>query len=1365
VSELTQRLANLTPEQRAELQRKLLERRQRGNSHQIQPRTLAGPCPLSYGQELMWLIDRLTPGVSAYNVPRVTRIQGPLDVDAIRRALGEIVARHEILRTTYTLLGDQPAQVVTPAAQPDFREIDLSGLPEAEREPAAQRLLVEESDRAFDLSRDLPLRTVLLRLGPDQHILGVVSHHIASDGWSKGILYRELKRLYTAFTRGEPSPIAPLAIQYADYAVWQRGWLSGKLFDEQLAYWKGQLAGAPALLDLPLDRPRPPAPSGRGRRLRDLFPTALGARLLEIGRANKATLFMTLLAGFQILLHRYTRQDRLVVGTPVSGRNWPEVEGLMGCFANSLVLHTDLSGNPTFLELLGRVREMALGAYSHQDMPFEKLLVELNPKRDLSYSPLYQVMFAVGTVDLGEELSLPGLICTRVWLQRTTGKFDMSWGMREMEEGLHVGVEYNPDLFEEATVRRMVGHFRTLLQGIAESPNRRIAELPVLTEPERHQILVEWNGPVVSYPRDRCVHELVEAQAAATPDAVALVHAEQQLTYRAVEGRANQLAHYLRALGIISGARVGLAVEPSPELVIGVLGILKAGAAYVPLDPWYPKDRLAYMLGNSGIAVLLTQECLLERLPPGNHRTVCLDSDWPAIARQPEERCASGVTPDNLVYVIYTSGSTGTPKGAGVYHRGFVNLMHWFVTEFSLSPTDRTLLVSSMSFDLTQKNLFGPLMAGGQLHLPAAPRYDASAITRTIAEQRITLLNCAPSAFYPLAVDQADHPKLQSLRCLFLGGEPIAVGQMASWVRSPYFRCEIANTYGPTECSDICSFYRLREYDRYTAGQSVPIGKPINNVQVLILDGHLNPVPVGVPGEVCVLGEGVGAGYLLDPRLTAQKFLPDPFNRESGRRLYRTGDLARYRPDGNVEFLGRLDHQVKVRGYRIEMGEIETALRKHRSLREAVVVARDALGGDKRLVGYLVPAPDQPVPTTAELRAFLKDILPDYMVPASFVWLRAMPLTPSGKVDRQALPMTGESPGQEAAARVAPRTPTEEALARLWEKILGTESIGVTDNFFDLGGHSLLAVRLFAEIHKTFGKQLPLATLFQGGTIEHLALILDEVSPALSSATLQTIQPQGSRRPIFFASGPNTNSLGYVPLSRCLGTDQPIFGLQSSYRKQTHTPYTQSEFAELARQYVAAMKEVQPVGPYQLGGMCEGAQIAFEMARLLEEQGDEVVFLAILNTWTVENTTNWLWHVHNVAQAVRLLARAGWRAQLAFVGGKVKSWLGRLARLNPFRRKTSAPPRAANPFTARYWPGPDFVPPTIKGRITLFRTSRQPYYRIRDPHLGWWERAAGVEVHHVPGHPHDILRAPNVQVLADQLQACLSAVETVAVSR
>jgi amino acid adenylation domain-containing protein/non-ribosomal peptide synthase protein (TIGR01720 family) len=912
-------------------------------------------------------------------------------------------------------------------------------------------------------------------------------HHIISDGWSLGVFVRELAALYAAFSAGLASPLQPLPIQYADYAHWQRTWVQGEVLQEHLTYWKKQLEGVP-VLELPTDHPRPAIRSFRGSTHHFEFSNNVYASLQTLMKRHGVTLFMTCLAAFQAFLYRYTGQEDVVVGSPVANRNRTEVEGLIGFFVNTLVLRTNLSGNPNFREILSRAREITLGALAHQELPFEKVVEALQPDRDLSRDALFQVLFVVQNAAPTME-PREGLTIELLDSPTETAKFDLTLFIMEGEGTLAGALEYNTDLFEADSIRRMAENFTTFLAEAIADTERKLSEIPLLGSKERAGA---WNATEKEFSRSACIHELIEQQTARTPDAIALVSGKGRLTYNELNRRANQLAHYLRVVGLGPQAIVGICMQRSIEMVISILGVLKAGAAYVPFDPAYPSERLAGMLEDAGVPVLLTEGRLIANLPPGNARLIGVDTDWEKIAQHPSQNAGFNVTPDHRVYAIFTSGSTGRPKLAAVYHRGFVNLMEWFVRAFAIGEQDRTLLVSSFNFDLTQKNIYAPLMTGGCLYLADPGVFDPVAMRRTIQDDRITLLNCTPSAFYPL-VDQANDQtleQLQSLREVFLGGEPISLQRMSGWTKSPSFHAEIVNTYGPTECTDICAFYRIK--DPVNVAGPIPIGRPIYNVGLYVLDANLAPLPIGVPGELCVAGEGVGEGYINDAELTARKFLPNPFEGKDGERIYRTGDLVRYLPSGDIEYLGRIDHQIKIRGFRIELGEIESVLRQHPSVKEAVVLAREDTPGEKWLAGYVVPR-ESPAGSAAhvsdaDLRRYLRSRLPDYMVPSAFAVLEALPLSPNGKLDRKALPIPDRTQRRSATAYAAPSTPQETALASILAELLGTESVGIHDNFFELGGDSILAIQLIARAGRA-GLRLSPAQIFQHQTIAELAAV------------------------------------------------------------------------------------------------------------------------------------------------------------------------------------------------------------------------------------------------------------------------------------
>ena len=1046
---------------------------------------------LSFAQERLWLLEQLEGLGTAYNIPVVVGLHGGLELAALEQSLAEVVRRHEVLRTRFARVDGAPVQAIDPAVELRLGVEDLSGVAARRRPAAVRRRLAAIVGTPFDLERGPLLRAAVLRLSAQEHVAIVVVHHIVSDGWSLGILLRELATLYGALVAGRPSPLPELAIQYADYALWQREWLSGAALADQVGYWKERLAGAPSALDLPCDRPRPAVRSFRGG-VRRFALSALATRKLgELARAERATLFMVLLAAFQVVLSRWSGQQDIVVGTPIAGRTQRQSEELIGFFVNMLALRTDLSGDPTFRALLGRVKEVSLGAYAHQELPFEKLVEELQPVRDLSRQPLFQVLFGLQNAPR-ERLELPGLTLRQMAAEHVTAKFDLSLHMVETQAELRGAVEYAADLFDGGTIDRFVGHLTTLLDGIAADADLRLSALPLLGEAERHRLLVEWNATAAGYPSQECLHDLFAAQAERTPDAVAVIAEEAQLSYGELDRRSNQLAHHLRSLGVGPEVIVGLCVERSPDMVVGLLGILKAGGAYLPLDPSYPPDRLAYMLADAAAPVLVAQTGLMEQRPAHDARLVRLDADWEEIARHPEGMPASDACAKNLAYVIYTSGSTGRPKGVTIAHRSAVALMAWARRRFSMAELAGVLASTSICFDLSVFEIFVPLCCGGEciiadtvLHLPMLPAAD-----------RVTLINTVPSAMRELL---GRGTATKSVLTVNLAGEALPA-QLVRDIHHHGWALRVWNLYGPSEDTTY-STGGIVSPD----GDTVTIGRPLSNTRIYILEQDLQPVPIGVTGELYVGGVGLGRGYLKRAGLTGDRFVPSPFG--VGERLYRTGDLARWRADGTLEFLGRLDHQVKLRGYRIELGEIEAVLRRHGDVKDAVVVARQDDAGDRRLVAYVVgqaaAAADADV---AALRAHLKQNLPDHMVPSAFVALDRLPLTPSGKLDRKALPAPAAQQRAAMAAYVAPRTPGEEVLAGIWCELLALDRVGIDDNFFELGGHSLLAMRVTARLREAFAIELPLRAVFEAPTVAELAAQVEDLRRAGSGTVLPPLR-------------------------------------------------------------------------------------------------------------------------------------------------------------------------------------------------------------------------------------------------------------------
>jgi amino acid adenylation domain-containing protein len=1044
--------------------------------------------PASFAQRRFWFLDQMQPNSAVYNVPRAVRLRGSLNVAALEQAIAALVERHEALRTTFAFAEGAVVQVIAEAAATTTPVIDLSHAPESSREAQVQRLVVEEARRPFDLTRGPLLRTTLLRLGEQEHVLLLTAHHIMVDGWSMGVLFRELTALYNAFAAGRPSPLAPLELQYADVSEWQREWLQSEDCQSQLEYWKKQLASAP-ILQLPVDHPRPAVRSYRGAVEVLALPEALVASLRTLSRQENVTLFMTLLAALKVLLYRYTGQHDIVVGTPTANRDRVETEELIGVFINTIAVRTDLSGNWTFRDLLAHVRGNTLDAFAHRNLPFEKLVEELQPERNLSHTPIFQVIFALGNTP-SEDLPLQGITATTVAVDTATAKFDLTLNILESGGELTTVWEHSVELFEPESVARMAGHFRALLEGIVASPSRRIVDLPLLSTAERQHVLSGWNRLRGAYPQTKCLHQWFEEQAQRVPNNVAVVCEDQQLTYAELDRRANRLAHQLRARGVGADTLVGICVERSLELVVGILGILKAGGAYVPMDPAYPRERLSFLLFDSRVTVLLTQASLVAGLPEHAGEVIVLDSA--ELTQGMDEGPVNVAQPANLAYVIYTSGSTGKPKGVPVTHENVGRLMAATEDWFHFGAGDVWTLFHSYAFDFSVWELWGALLYGGRvIVVPSLTARSPASFLELLRTQGVTVLNQTPSAFRQLiAADRAapSGPALR-LREVIFGGEALEPTGLQPWTEHHGTECpSLVNMYGITETT-VHVTYRPLTAEDVARGGSV-IGDAIPDLELYILDRRLQPVPIGVAGEMYVGGAGLARGYLNRPALTAERFIPDPFSGRPGGRLYRSGDLARRLANGDIEYLGRADDQVKVRGFRIELGEIEAALCRHPQVREAVVLARGDLGGNKSLVAYLVPHPDQR-PTVSDCIRHLKETLPDYMVPAAFVVLDALPLTTNGKVDRRALPAPDGARPELDVAYVAPSSPTEEMLAAIWSEVLGVEKVGVHDNFFSLGGDSILSIQVLDQARQQ-GLTFSLQQLFQHQSIAELARVQAE---------------------------------------------------------------------------------------------------------------------------------------------------------------------------------------------------------------------------------------------------------------------------------
>jgi amino acid adenylation domain-containing protein len=1163
-------------------------------------KTEAALLPLSYAQQRLWFIEELTPGRTVYHIPVAVRIQGSLDLQALERVFNAIVHRHESLRTHFGVVDGEPHQIIEPPSSLRLPVLDLNSIAEDERENEALRITLEEIQTPFDLKQGPLFRVKLLGLAEDDFVLVAAMHHIVSDGWSLGVLMREVSALYEAFSAGRPSPLPELPVQYADYAAWQRKWLQGKVLEKQISYWKQQLAEAETL-DLPMDKAkaRPALASNRGAAEIVALTPEVTEGLRKVGRRHGTTMYMTVLAAFQVLLARYSGQRDIAVGSPVAGRRRSELEGLIGFFINTLVLRSRISGGMTFSQLLGQVRETTLQAYAHQDVPFEKLVEVLQPERDLSRTPLFQVMFVLQNAPQS-GLTLGKAKLASFPLGGNTAKFDLTLNLGEVESGLQGGLNYNTDLFTEAGAKRMLGHWHGLLSSLIAEPERPIGELSILNQEEGTQLLLEWNHTAADYPQ-RCVHELFAEQAARTPHATAVEFEGRTMSYAELNRCANQLAHHLRRLEVGPEVRVGICLERSFEMVVGLLGILKAGGAFLPMDPSYPSERLEYVLQDGQVPVLLTQERFLSRFENTPVRVLALDAAEDTLAEESGENPANTAGVQNLVYVIYTSGSTGRPKGAMNVHGGLSNRLLWMQQHYGLNAADRILQKTAFTFDVSVWEFFAPLIAGARLVM-ARPggHQDPEYLSAVIRESQTTIAHFVPSML-SVWLEEKTAGSCASLQRVICSGEALSLETQEEF-RSK-LEAELHNLYGPTEASIEVTFWHCRE-DRDLS--FVPIGKPIANTGVYVLDADGQPVPVNVKGELYLGGVGLARGYLNQPELTAEKFIPNSFSGVSGARLYRTGDQVRWHADGVLEFLGRLDHQVKLRGYRIELGEIESALREQDGVKEAAVLLRED-HEDKRLVAYVVMKDGK---TTEALREGLRQRLPEHIVPTGWVELEQLPLTASGKLDRRALP----APGRESRRNyIAPRNEKEERLAEIWSQVLRVERIGVEDNFFDLGGHSLLAVRLCAAIRNRMNCDLSLIDVFQYPTIAKMAQQTETPAADSRLQILVPINPLTSGTPFFCIHAIGGHVLSYSQLARELGQDLPFYGLQSPPSGSSYGPLETVE--QMASVYNKEIRRIQAHGPYLLGGWSMGGLVAFEMARQLRAQGETIALLALFDTY------------------------------------------------------------------------------------------------------------------------------------------------------
>jgi amino acid adenylation domain-containing protein len=1168
--------------------------------------------PLSFAQQRLWFLDQWEPESAAYLLPYAWRLIGSLDIEALTASLEQLMARHETLRTSFSVVEGQPVQVIAPAGPVAVPLVDLSALAGSAQAAECHRRIQAEAEQPFDLRAGSLLRTQLLRLGPEEHVLLLTLHHIITDGWSMGLFWQELSAGYAAAVTGQARVLPPLPIQYADFAVWQRQWLQGEVLQQQVRYWQEQLADLTPLA-LPTDAPRPARQTYRGASLTFSLPPAVVQGLTALSHQEGVTLFMTLLAAFQVVLAKYTGQEDIAVGSPIANRMQTELEGLIGFFVNTLVLRTRLTGPLSFRHLLLRVRETCLDAYSHQDVPFEKLVEVLQPVRDPSRHPLIQTMFQVHHVDAPASLTLLDLEVTSLRSTRQTAKFDLQVGLVRRGERMTGNVLFNPDLFEAATMERFSQHFQRILEEVVRDPDQRLSEISVLDEAERQQQLVEWNDTTTAYPQEASLPTLFAVQVAERPETISVVCGEEQLTYGQLDRRSTQLAHYMRRQGVGPETRVGVCLERGVDLLASLLAILKVGGAYMPLDPNAPAAWLASLMDDAAVGLVLTHERHRAVLAFTTGPVVILDEVGAALAHEPSTPVGVPVSSASLAYIMYTSGSTGQPKGTLISQRSVVRLVK--TTNYAqLDARQRFLQVAPMAFDASTFEVWGSLLNGATLVVfpPGPPSLED--IGLVLEAEQISTVWLTAGLFHQMVEQQG--ARLGQVEQVLAGGDVLVPGLVRQLLEQ-IGRGRVINGYGPTENTTFTCCHVLTTASEIEG--TIPIGRPISNTLGYVVDQARQLVPVGVPGELLIGGEGLAWGYLNQPALTAEKFIPHPFSQAPGARVYKTGDQVRWRDTGVLEFLGRQDNQIKLRGYRIELGEIEAVLSQYPQVHEAVVLCREDVPSGKQVVAYVTTG-QEPIEVPA-LRGYLQGRLPGYMVPAAFVVLEKFPLTPNGKVDTRALLALEKKRKRLPASEVnTPLTTLELQLVAIWEQTLGISGIGVYDNFFELGGHSLIAANIFSQIEKIFQRKAPISVLFQAPTIHELASFLSDQGWDPQWSSLVTIQPYGSLPPFFAVPGVGGNVLGYSALSHLLGPDQPFYAFQSQGLDGKTKPFTSIE--EMATHYIREMQTVQPKGPYFIGGGCIGGVIAYEMGQQLYKAGEKVQALILMETWPPQGINN-----------------------------------------------------------------------------------------------------------------------------------------------
>jgi amino acid adenylation domain-containing protein len=1310
----------------------------------IRPRPEVIQAPLSFAQQRLWFIDQLTPGNPVYNIPAAYRLNGDLNAQALEDSLNEIIRRHAVLRTTFEARDGQPVQVIAPHFRLALASIDISATASAERPAELQRQIAQYAWQGFDLRTGPLLRAVLFRESLDQHVLLVLMHHSVADGWSMNIFLEELAANYAAFSNDISLQLPQLPVQYADYAIWQREWLQGEMLEKQVGFWKQELTGAVTALDFPTDRPRPAMQTFAGAIKTLTLDKATRQALEQFSQQNGLTLFMSLAAAFGILLMRYTRQKDVLVGIPSASRTQREIEPLIGYFANSLVLRFQAADDETIKTYLQRVKATTLKVLAHQDIPFEKIVEELQPERDLSRNPLFQVMFALEKAG-GSFRQTGTLHLSPVTIETGVSRVDFSLVFTESSDGLSGSCEYSTDLFDGSSIERLLAHYRVILQAMLVRPAGRISAIEMVTEAERAQILGTWNDTRRETSETRLAHQLFEAHARENPRDAAVIATEREISFATLNQRANQIARYLRRLGVGRETVVGVLLERSIDSVLAQLAVMKAGGAFMPLDYAYPTERLAFMIDESRAKVIISVERMAHVVTGAASRVIQLDGDWPAIAQENNTDLENVSSDENLAYVIYTSGSTGAPKGVMIQHHNLKYLIQWHHSFYKMLPGERAGYVASPSFDASVMEVWPVLTAGSTIVIvETESRYNPTRLKTWLNENRIKL-SFVPTIIADMLLSE---PWLEttSVEYIFTGGDKL--------MRRPLedFKPQFINHYGPTETTVIASFARIGPGPNHDIP---PIGRPISNAQLYILDEDFNLVPPGVPGELCVGGQGVGRGYLSQPGLSAEKFVPNPFSHEPGARLYRTGDLCTFLPDGNIHFIGRIDHQVKIRGLRIELGEIKAALLQYPGIRDAFMHLWQDRRNEKRLVAYFIARNDSAIALPA-LRKFLKERLPSYMVPSVFIEVDAWPTNTNAKFDVRALPAPELHFEQQGDVSEAPTTDLEKKLSEIWCAILGIAQIGLHDNFFDLGGHSLLAMQLIGRIDSTLGLRLPLAAFFQSPTVAGVADTIQAQHGTQKAGSLVAIQPKGTKKPLFFIHGGMGTVIPFYEFSRHLNADQPVYALQA--QGLIGEQPAQVSIESMARDYLAEIRQIQPEGPYSLCGWSMGGLIAFEMGRQLDAIGQNNTNVIMLDSGCPSENETFSEVANLQGFSIGLLDQPiHIKPNTEHVDDWLKNLLAQGIQNKKLAESTSLEEirRLYRVYRDNVLASYHYRPTAYPAMFTLLRAA-DSLENHATPFLGW-EQLIGISIKvlDTPGNHYSLLREPHAQALAGSIHAQL----------